>query len=602
MRVLPAIFANVVLLASALGFGAWLRRLFPECFSRGDRFAITLLGGLGILGTVLFCVGQFWFSRSAIVLVLLLGVALGLKPAAQALRTSRAMQSNISFPLLPAAIVATVLLVTAIGGLALPTGDMNNDSIAYHYLGPKVWLRDHVIRPVPDEILTSFPAAVETQYAALMSLGGQRAPGFFALISCIAILIVAAGLAIRMGLSQSGAWWTAALIITMPAVYRGAYGGFLDVLFAAFVLAAARVAFDAETPRHFALLGLLCGVATATKYSGLVAWVLLVLTSFVTAVFFRRNNYSAVLRHLGLSCAVAIAVALPFYLRNFIFLGSPIVPPPPLLSAFVHVRYFPAEAVQQFHEYIFQRGKGLGRGLGAYLLLPFNLTFHSSNFHGAGGIGLAPLSMGPIGLVASRQDWFSKSIALLAFGLTTAWFYTQQESRFLIHVYVIMAIFAVVGWQHIALSDLRYAQFLSALVIACSLIYGLIMILPDRRDDLHAALSSSFEAQRRLQEIPFLESFDYLNRNPSVSKVLIVDPYVAAYYSDKSYIKPLGRWGEETFPDAADLQKVLATSPLLHISHILDVKSPAGTFRLPDRPPSLALVFQRDDQRVYRVD
>jgi len=163
-------------------------------------------------------------------------------------------------------------------------------------------------------------------------------------------------------------------------------------------------------------------------------------------------------------------------------------------------------------------------------------------------------------------------------------------------------LFAIIGWENVAGATSKSARVLSALAVACSLIYGLIMILPDRRDDLHAALSSSFEAQRRLQEIPFLESFDYLNHDPSVSKVLIADPYVAAYYSDKSYIKPLGRWGEETLPDAADLQKILAALPRLYISHVLDVKSPEGTFRLPDHPPGLALVFQRADQRVYRVD
>ena len=58
MRVFPAIFANVVLFASALGFGGLLRRLFPQSFSPIDRLAFTLLGGLGLLGTVLFCVGS----------------------------------------------------------------------------------------------------------------------------------------------------------------------------------------------------------------------------------------------------------------------------------------------------------------------------------------------------------------------------------------------------------------------------------------------------------------------------------------------------------------------------------------------------------------
>ena len=126
---------------------------------------------------------------------------------------------------------------------------MNNDSVAYHYLGPTVWLRHGVIRAVPDEVLTYFPVVVETQYAALMTVGGQRAPQFFSAISFTLLLLMAAVVAIQMGLSHSEVWWAMAVIAAMPAVYRGVYGGMVDALFAAFLLAAARVAFDAERPR-----------------------------------------------------------------------------------------------------------------------------------------------------------------------------------------------------------------------------------------------------------------------------------------------------------------------------------------------------------------
>ena len=328
MRLLPAIFANLVVFAAALGFGNLLRRLFPQTFSPIDRFAFTLLGGLGLLGTVLFCVGQFWFSRTAIILILLLGLVLVAKPAARTLRNHRTTRSDISGPVLPFAVVAAVLVVTAMGGLALPTGDMNHDSIAYHYLGPEVWLRDHQIHPVPDEILTAFPVAVETQYAALMSLGGQRAPGFFAVIGLVSLLFVTAALATRLGLSRCSAWWTAALLVTMPALYRGAYGGFIDVLFAAFILAAARVAFDSDTPRQYALFGFFCGVALGSKYTAVISVVLLVFCSFVISLSKHPQAYAVLAKHLAISCAVAVFVASPFYIRNWIFFGCPIFPPP----------------------------------------------------------------------------------------------------------------------------------------------------------------------------------------------------------------------------------------------------------------------------------
>lgn len=186
MRFAPAIFANSVFLFTVIGYGSILRPLFPGRLSRVDRIALTLLGGIGLLGTVLFLIGQIRLSRTIIILTLFpsfWGAVLVLR----ALRTSFRDVRCFRPPLVPAIVVAAVLLVIGFSGLAAPTGDIStpglkNDSIAYHFLGPRVWLRNEVIRPVPDECLTAMPALVETDYCALISLGGSRSPGLFAVI------------------------------------------------------------------------------------------------------------------------------------------------------------------------------------------------------------------------------------------------------------------------------------------------------------------------------------------------------------------------------------------------------------------------------------
>ena len=229
--------------------------------------------------------------------MLLLGVLLGLKTFSNSIRECSPIFGVFSSVLLPLSVVTCIFLVTALGGLAEPTGDMNNDAVAYHYLGPKVWLRDAMIRPVPDEAQTSFPSIIETQYAALMALGGQRAPQFFAVAGLLSLLLVAVSLALRVGPSSWGAWWVAALIVTMPAVYRGAYGGFIDALYAGFVLAGARIAFDAERPQEYVLFGLFCGIAAGTKYTGLIAWVVLLFCVLVIAVRIRKVKLATALEH-----------------------------------------------------------------------------------------------------------------------------------------------------------------------------------------------------------------------------------------------------------------------------------------------------------------
>src|SRR5208283_435049 len=112
----------------------------------------------------------------------------------------------------------------------------------------------------------------------------------------------------------------------------------------------------------------------------------------------KKGSWGLALRQAGIAIAVALVAAAPFYVRNWILLGCPIYPPTPVIAHQFHVKFLSPDAIVNFQSYILKRGAGLGHGLGAYLLLPFNLTYHTSNFHGAGGIGLAPLALGPIGL------------------------------------------------------------------------------------------------------------------------------------------------------------------------------------------------------------
>jgi hypothetical protein len=602
MRWLLPVFANLVLVLSAFGFGGLLRGLFPKSFSPIDRLTLTLLGGIGLLGTILFCVGQVLFATVAIVLILALGVALGFGSFVILVKEVRAILVARPAPIIPVGVIVIIMMITAVGGLAEPVGDMNDDAIAYHYLGPKVWLRDGLIRPVADEGPTSFPVVVETEYAALMAVGGQRAPQFFAVVSVVAVLLIAASLAARSRLGASGAWWTAALVASMPAVYRGAFGGFIDALCAAFILGAARIAFDAEELSEYLLVGVFCGIAIGTKYTSLVACTLIALCLFFVSTWVHHFSYRTILNRLAVAGGVAVAVGCPVYIRNWLILGCPIYPPPPYLNQFFQAKYLSAEAVRSLHAYMYVRGAGLGRGLKAYLLLPINLTYHTANFHGAGGIGLTPLALGPLGLLRARRARFPTILSAFAVLSTTAWFFTQQESRFLIHVYVISAVVAVLGWEYVGDVSSKYAKSLANVIVGLSIAYGLVMIIPARVEDLHSAVSIDYEARRRKAEVPFIESIIYLNEEPGVTKTLVLDPFSPAYFLGKPYLKPIGRWGEQTLPEAADRQRLPQTLEGLRVSHILDVRRASVPFVLPDNPPGLTLVLEQENQRVYTVD
>ena len=238
---------------------------------------------------------------------------------------------------------------------------MNDDAITYHYLGPRVWLRQEVIRPVPDEVLTFFPVVAETPFAALMAIGGDSAPGLFAIVHLAAAFLTAASIAQFLELDARVSLWVVALVASMPAFYAGAHGGFVDALFAAFVLLSVRVIFKAQRARELALGGTLCGFAAGTKFTGLIAVALVLFCSALVMLWGRRLSLGTAARFLGIAGLCALAFASPFYLRNWIAYGSPIYPPPPGLLHFFTPRGISAEVVREVTKNVVETGVGMGR-------------------------------------------------------------------------------------------------------------------------------------------------------------------------------------------------------------------------------------------------
>lgn len=600
VNLLQTFVGTVIVGVAGYGYGRWLPRIFPETYSRTTQVTYAFVGGFGILGAVLFAVGQWSLSRATIGIVLAAGCAqavpllLRARPRALWLAARVDQRSAI-----PAAIVAAVLVITAIGGLAQPVGDTGNDGIAYHFAGPKVWLRHDIVRPLPDNAPTAYPATVEMVFAALLEVGGARAPAFSAVLTLSLFLATCATVGRRFGLDMTGAWWVAALVAAMPAVYGGAYAGFVDTVYASFLLVAVRLACDATRRRHFVAMGVFLGLLVATKYTGLTAVPLLL---FLCAVLpAHRRPSREVVWHLGAAAAVATVVGAPVYIRNWLLLGSPIYPPPPGVATLLQLQYMSVQAVSDYYASNAARAAGFGTSLWSLICLPYNLTLHTGNFNGAGGIGLAPLALGPLGLIAAWPDRSARRLALLATLLLLTWFVTMQESRFLISVYAIGAVFAVHGWEFAAVLIRPRGRLLCGAVIAVSVVLGLAAIGDGRADDVRSALSPAYARARQGREVPYVESVGYLNRDSSVVKVLVLDPRVPGYYFDRDYLKAFGQYGEQAVPGASTPADVLARLAALGISHVLDVQSAVSDFRVPRDFPGLEMVFEQPRQRVYRV-
>ena len=120
--------------------------------------------------------------------------------------------------------------------------------------------------------------------------------------------------------------------------------------------------------------------------------------------------------------------------------------------------------------------------------------------------------------------------------------------------------------------------------------------------DARTVVSSKAAVVRRQLTIPYLESFTFLNYDPSVSRVLILDRTVLPYYLDKPYVKPVGQWGERTLPGERDSTEALRRVREWNVSHVIDVQSELAPFMVQSGTNGLSLVFESRGQRIYRVE
>src|SRR5262249_6090777 len=152
----------------------------------------------------------------------------------------------------------------------------------------------------------------ETLFAALWSLGGSRAPKFSSFVTFGLLLAAAASLAIRLGLSDAEAWWVATIVATMPAVYAGSHGCFVDGIFATFLIVATRIGLNAQTVREWVAFGLFCGFAIGTKYTGLIAVPILV--ACILLLKLQDHPSPDLAKKVATSIGVACLIGSPYYI------------------------------------------------------------------------------------------------------------------------------------------------------------------------------------------------------------------------------------------------------------------------------------------------
>ena len=432
-------------------------------------------------------------------------------------------------------VLGILLFIAFVQALAPPDAF---DGLMYHLELPARILHDGRLQPY-DMAQFWFPGMPENLFLWFITLGTDRAPQMTHLIiTVLAALVI--WLWSRVW-NDRVAWLAIAILISMPSLAllsSWAYTDFfLTYLTLACLYSAVRFGTNSNNPWIY-LSGFFAGLAMGVKYTSF----LLPVAVIVLLIWWnRKEQYKAFMSIIAFGTC-ALVVAMPWYLRNWLFMQNPFYPF--LLGG----RYWDSLRAALYS----MNGTGIGWNLKELFLLPLTATlgYRDANYYD-GRIGPFYLLLAPLLILAywkiTKDPLLEQRslIAILFFSIASfaMWTlgvvntHTLWQTRLLFPAIFPLSIPLAVGIRKVARIDTGKfkASFLLYFVVAA--VIGLVCIENLQffalRNPLSVVIGSESEK-------------DYLNRvNPRYEQMLDLladlppDAIVYSLFEPRSFRSPV---------------------------------------------------------------
>jgi hypothetical protein len=460
--------------------------------------------GAGAVALALLTWTLGWFGllyAELFVPLLAAGAVLG----ARELRRLRPFGLPRAWPAWQLALIALIGLYVAIDLVVTCAPISSADALLHHAAAPELFEQRHRVLETPWAWNSYQPYTVE-----MLVLDGflvwDGVQGAFAPLLLLFAGTAATGLGAARFAGRTVGLLAATIVLCQPFTTWVGTSTFVEPgLVLAVSLALWNLAHFARTGWTPALVltGVFAGAAAGMKYQG-VAAALLIACGLVLV----RDRLTV--RRFALAALPALAVALPWYLKNAILTGNPVYP------LFFGGANEEADRLARasFEEY------GHGTSLLDLVLLPFRLLGDAEAFDRGEFASPLPLLFAPLALLAPRgRRVVAVTLALCAaYGL--AWFVGSQHARFLLPLLPPLAVLAAVGMVELARAG-RLGRLATVAVTTGALAAGLGITLA------YAGQFVPVVAGRESEEQFLLENTSYYAATAWVNDHLPSDAHVA---------------------------------------------------------------------------
>ncbi len=374
-----AVILTAILLVNSAGIGAYLFKWMRLAITAPEQLILGSGLGLGIFGLLGYGLGAAGLAKPLILLIILFTILVWIFISKLYKELWNNLRSFlISFqegrneaPIwLPLAIAIT-LAVGFIFALLPPAEGF--DGLFYHLTLPERLLADKQI--LPYNILQFwFPSLMEGNYIWALGLGSERTTQLIHWSFSLLMIWVIWEWA-RAILGNKTAWWSMAVLISMPSLPWLSSWAYTDIALVFYCLASLYSVWKSNNNGNqwVVVSGLFSGMAMGIKY-----------TSFVLPVFcvalillWGKSFYARIVLASAFSL-IAILTASPWYIRNWIVMGNPFYP-----FAFGG-RYWDSFQAAWYAG----NGSGIGWNFVEIILLPLNIMLgHRDQNYFDGRIG-----------------------------------------------------------------------------------------------------------------------------------------------------------------------------------------------------------------------
>jgi len=486
-----------------------------------------------------------------------------------------------------------------------PTLQNEWDALSYHLAVPKLYWMEGRIYYIPFTPHAQFPMTAQMLYLLGLGLTNLKSPAvaklfhwLFFVLCQLALLCWGTAVkqrSLRLGLIA------AVSFASLPIAFFESTTAYVDLALTAYGLLClfALAKFHSQPDgRWLVFAGVFAGAAAGTKYTGLLLVVLIV----PLGIWAIKRAGEPKWGHLALGTLLALTVASPWYVKNWLWTGNPVFPFAYEVFEVFGGRNWTKEMAQAYT--ISNKEFGGGRDILTFIAMPFNLALNEIRFGqcarkwlgsckrqgecGMGwkcgkfdnqdlptlGIGVLPLALTPAALFALVCEGlpFAVSAPILAMLCWYAWWFMEaQYLRYLLPALGCLSIF--MGW---GASRWLKAGILTAAIIritiSVGLIYAVLVALWQSKTltPLPVAVGLVSNEEFLLTVEPTFRVAEFVNRALPREAVVATYGFPLGYYFERRYF-----WADEghnrllRYEKLRGVEDLLAEWQRLGVTHVV---------------------------------